>query len=55
MPDRWFEYGDKSEDIVFCEKAKKAGFKIYADLSCRLGHITTAVVWPAVNNGAHAG
>jgi hypothetical protein len=50
-PDRWFEYGDKSEDIVFCEKAKRAGFTLYADLACRLGHITTAVVWPAVQDG----
>lgn len=42
----WFEYGDRSEDIVFCEKAKAAGFEIFADLGARLGHITTAVVWP---------
>jgi hypothetical protein len=48
----WFEYGDRSEDIVFCEKAKAAGYKLHADLECRLGHITTAVVWPAVNDGA---
>ena len=41
----WFEYTDRSEDIVFCEKAKAAGFKIHADLSVRLGHITTATVW----------
>lgn len=47
----WFEYTDRSEDIVFCEKAKAAGFEIYADLSARLGHITTAVVWPAINAG----
>lgn len=46
LPGNWFEYTDKSEDIVFCEKAKAAGFKIYADLSCRLGHITTAVIMP---------
>lgn len=51
VQDRWFEYGDVSEDIVFCQKVKTAGFKIYADLSCRLGHITTAVIWPAVNEG----
>jgi hypothetical protein len=44
--DRWFEYGDRSEDIVFCEKAVKAGFRIYADLGARLGHITTAVAIP---------
>lgn len=47
----WFEYADRSEDIIFCEKAKDAGFQLWADLSIRLGHITTAVVWPAVDNG----
>ncbi len=48
---RWFEYSDKSEDVIFCEKARFAGFKLHTDLSVRLGHITTAVVWPAVKDG----
>lgn len=43
----WFEYTDRSEDIIFCEKAKAAGFGIYCDLEARLGHVTTAVVWPS--------
>ena len=47
-PDQWFEYTDQSEDLLFCQKAKRAGFKIYADLSCRLGHITTAVIMPGL-------
>jgi hypothetical protein len=47
----WFEYSDQSEDVLFCGKAKAAGFKLYTDLSVRLGHITTAVVWPAVSDG----
>lgn len=51
VPDQWFEYTDRSEDITFCEKAKEAGFKLYADLSCRLGHITTAVVMPGEHDG----
>ena len=42
----WFENSPRSEDILFCEKAVDAGFKIHADLSCRLGHILTAVVTP---------
>jgi hypothetical protein len=50
-PPRWFEYSDRSEDIIFCEKAKVAGYSVHTDLSVRLGHITTAVVWPAVENG----
>lgn len=44
----WFEYSDRSEDVIFCEKAVNAGFTLHTDLSVRLGHITTAVVWPAV-------
>ena len=44
----WFEYTDRSEDIVFCEKAHAHGFKLYVDLNCSLGHITTAVVHPTV-------
>lgn len=46
IPEPWFEYTDRSEDIVFCEKAKAAGFTIYGDTAARLGHITTAVVYP---------
>lgn len=42
----WFEYTHVSEDLIFCEKAKAAGFKLYCDLSARLGHITTATVTP---------
>jgi hypothetical protein len=42
----WFENSPRSEDIVFCEKAKAVGFKIHADVACRLGHILTAVVTP---------
>lgn len=48
VPDEpWFEYGDQSEDVLFCEKAKAAGFTLYADLGARLGHITTCVVIPS--------
>ena len=42
----WFENGPRSEDIVWCEKARAAGFTIHADVACRLGHILTAVVTP---------
>lgn len=47
----WFEYTDRSEDIIFCEKAKAAGFTLYADLETRLGHISTVVVHPTVREG----
>lgn len=47
MKSPWFEYGFASEDLLFCQKAKELGFTIHCDLSARLGHITTAVVYPA--------
>lgn len=47
MGSNWFEYGFASEDILFCQKAKELGYTIHCDLDARLGHITTAVVWPA--------
>jgi len=47
----WFEYRHNplartglSEDLVFCEKAKKAGFPIYVDTAVECGHIMTARV-----------
>lgn len=48
---KWFEYGEVSEDVLFCAKARECGFKLYADLGARLGHITTAVVYPDIDNG----
>jgi hypothetical protein len=50
IPPPWFKNTSRSEDIVFCEEAKAAGFKTYADLSCRLGHILTAVVTPGLTD-----
>lgn len=40
MKPPWFEYitGGNSEDLIFCYNAKKAGFKVYADLSTVCGH-----------------
>lgn len=54
MEPPWFEYGFASEDILFCNKAMDLGFTLHCDLSARLGHITTAVVWPAVTEGQWA-
>ncbi len=48
----WFELAHEpdgrpvSEDVNFCRRAVEAGFKIHVDTGVRLGHITTAVVWP---------
>jgi hypothetical protein len=44
----WFTlHNGISEDVAFCRKARAAGFDIHVDLGARLGHITTAVIWPA--------
>lgn len=47
----WFEHGfvstqEVGEDVYFCDKATEAGFEIYCDLDTKLGHCTTAIVWP---------
>jgi len=50
----WFEYqwnGDPdgkmiTEDLVFCEKAKKLGFKIYCDGTIKCGHVGSMIIWP---------
>lgn len=47
----WFEHGHASEDLIFCEKARDAGFEIHCDLQAHLGHLTSAVIWPAVAEG----
>lgn len=36
-----------AEDLRFCEDARSYGFKVWLDMSTRIGHVTTAVVWPA--------
>lgn len=52
VPAPWFELGRDeqgrriSEDVAFCRLAQAAGYSIHVDLAVRLGHITTAVVWP---------
>lgn len=51
LEEPWFEYGIASEDLMFCDRAVEAGFTLYCDLSARLGHLTTAAVWPAVHDG----
>lgn len=40
----WFEFGKFGEDLMFCEKARKAGFKIYCDTSITLPHIGENIV-----------
>lgn len=43
----WFEHGRASEDLIFCDLAREAGFPIYVDLEAKMGHLTISAIWPA--------
>jgi len=44
----WFEcIGDIGSDLVFCRKAREAGFPVFVDWRCMLGHITSYAVTAA--------
>lgn len=50
--DEWFTHTTaKSEDLMFCDRAIAAGYEVYVDLDCKMGHIAPATVMPAVING----
>ncbi len=40
------EEGMMTEDVVFCIKAKKSGFKIHCDTSILCGHVGLGSVTP---------
>lgn len=48
-PFRWFQHEQRGEDlfgedIVFCERAKAAGYQLYIDTSVKAGHIKPQVI-----------
>jgi hypothetical protein len=43
----YFEHGRASEDLIFCDRAREAGFTIHCDLGSRLGHMTPTAIWPS--------
>ena len=48
IPDPWFTITDTSgEDMRFCDAVYEEGIPVYCDLGARLGHLTTAAIWPA--------
>jgi hypothetical protein len=51
VPEPWFEHGHASEDLIFCEKAREAGFLIHCDVQAQLGHLTAAAIWPSYADG----
>jgi GT2 family glycosyltransferase len=34
------------DDIDFCRRVRQAGFEVWCDLDNKMGHITTAEIWP---------
>ncbi len=47
LPEPWFTITPNSgEDMLFCKEARRAGFEIYCDLGCPIGHLTTTSVLP---------
>lgn len=47
IPEPWFDLpalSDLSEDLYFCERAKRAGYTIYVDTRVKCGHISEVVV-----------
>lgn len=54
----WFQYGlvkdedwNAAEDIIFCEKAQKAGFEVFVDLGAPIGHMAPTAIWPQFIDG----
>jgi len=43
QPDEW------GDDLWFCDRAIDAGYIIYLDTGCPVGHITKTVLWPEWN------
>ena len=39
IPYPWFSFEKGGEDLYFCDKARKNGFEIWADMSVLLGHL----------------
>jgi hypothetical protein len=45
MPKPWFmSSASTGEDVLFCAKAREAGFKIYMDTAQKLGHLSDSIV-----------
>lgn len=40
------------DDIGFFNRVRNAGFELYCDTECRVGHIGTMIVWPVYKDGA---
>lgn len=51
LSDPIFEsHGGLNEDLSFCAKVRKVGYKLWCDTGARLGHISQVSVWPGPEN-----
>lgn len=41
----WYSEDMTSEDLEFCRRSKKAGFKVYLDLTLKFGHIMQSLIY----------
>lgn len=44
----YFEHGERSEDIIFCERLRELGIKIHLDLEQRLAHLNVVSIYPDI-------
>lgn len=50
----WFEHGEASEDLIFCDKVHELGIPIHVDTGIRMGHLSMAACWPDHSTGKWA-
>lgn len=51
IPKPWFHWGQgESDDVFFCRKAREHGFKIHVDTNAVVGHASTNVIWPDLDD-----
>lgn len=44
----FFEHGERSEDIIWCERLRELGIKIYLDLEVRIAHLNVVSIYPDI-------
>lgn len=44
----YFEHGERSEDVIFCERLRELGIKIHLDLEVRIGHLNVVAIYPDI-------
>jgi hypothetical protein len=55
MAKPWFmSSASCGEDVLFCAKAKEAGYRIFMDTSCKLGHLSDPIVVTEEYADAHS-